>query len=30
MTGMASLTARSLSELDWHRVLDAAVLIARD
>jgi transcriptional regulator with XRE-family HTH domain len=30
MAGMASLTTRPLSELDWHRILDAAVLIARD
>ena len=30
MAGMATLSARPLSELDWHRVLDAAVLIARD
>jgi transcriptional regulator with XRE-family HTH domain len=30
MAGMAALTARPLSELDWHRILDAAVLIARD
>jgi transcriptional regulator with XRE-family HTH domain len=30
MGGMASLTPRPLSELDWHRILDAAVLIARD
>jgi transcriptional regulator with XRE-family HTH domain len=29
MAGMASLTARPLSDLDWHRILDAAVLIAR-
>jgi len=29
MAGMASLTSRPLSDLDWHRVLDAAVLIAR-
>ena len=30
MAGMAALTTRPLSELDWHRILDAAVLIARD
>jgi transcriptional regulator with XRE-family HTH domain len=30
MASMASLTTRPLSELDWHRILDAAVLIARD
>ena len=30
MAAMASLTTRPLSELDWHRILDAAVLIARD
>lgn len=30
MAAMASLTPRPLSELDWHRVLDTAVLIARD
>ena len=29
MAGMASLTTRPLSQLDWHRILDAAVLIAR-
>jgi len=30
MAGLASLAAtRPLSELDWHRILDAAVLIAR-
>jgi transcriptional regulator with XRE-family HTH domain len=30
MVSMSSLTTRPLSELDWHRVLDAAVLISRD
>jgi transcriptional regulator with XRE-family HTH domain len=30
MAGMAALTSRPLTELDWHRILDAAVLIARD
>ena len=30
MIAMASLTPRPLSELDWHRVLDTAILIARD
>jgi transcriptional regulator with XRE-family HTH domain len=30
LAAMASLTTRPLSELDWHRILDAAVLIARD
>jgi transcriptional regulator with XRE-family HTH domain len=30
MAGMAALTTRPLSGLDWHRILDAAVLIARD
>jgi transcriptional regulator with XRE-family HTH domain len=30
MTAMSGLTPRPLSELDWHRILDAAVLIARD
>jgi len=30
MAGMASLTTRPPSELDWHRILDVAVLIARD
>jgi transcriptional regulator with XRE-family HTH domain len=29
MAGMGSLTARPLSELDWHRILDTAVLTAR-
>jgi hypothetical protein len=27
MSGMGSLARRPLSELDWHRILDAAVLI---
>jgi len=30
MAGMASLATRPLSELDWHRILDAAILITRD
>jgi hypothetical protein len=30
MAGMASLTTRPMTELDWHRILDAAVLIARE
>jgi transcriptional regulator with XRE-family HTH domain len=31
MAGLGSLAAtRPLSELDWHRILDTAVLIARD
>jgi hypothetical protein len=30
MAAMASVTTRPLSEVYWHRVLDAAVLIARD
>jgi transcriptional regulator with XRE-family HTH domain len=29
MTGMGSLAGRPLSELDWHRILDVAVLITR-
>jgi transcriptional regulator with XRE-family HTH domain len=29
MTGMAALATGPLSELDWHRVLDTAVLITR-
>ncbi|MEU7875916.1 helix-turn-helix domain-containing protein [Dactylosporangium sp. NPDC049140] len=29
MAGMAALTDREPSELDWHRLLDAAVLIGR-
>jgi transcriptional regulator with XRE-family HTH domain len=29
MAGMAALTPRPLSELDWHRTLDTAALIAR-
>jgi transcriptional regulator with XRE-family HTH domain len=29
MAGMGSLTTRPLSDLDWHRILDAAVLTAR-
>jgi transcriptional regulator with XRE-family HTH domain len=29
MAGMGSLPRRSLSELDWHRILDAAILITR-
>jgi hypothetical protein len=29
MSGMGSLAARPLSELDWHRILDAAILTAR-
>jgi transcriptional regulator with XRE-family HTH domain len=30
MIAMAALTPRPLSELDWHRILDTAVLIARE
>jgi transcriptional regulator with XRE-family HTH domain len=30
MAAMASLTQRPLSELDWHRILDTAVLTARE
>lgn len=30
MAGLGSLATRPLSELDWHRILDTAVLIARD
>jgi transcriptional regulator with XRE-family HTH domain len=30
MAAMASLTPRPLTELDWHRVLDTAVLLARE
>jgi transcriptional regulator with XRE-family HTH domain len=30
MAGMGSLATRPLSELDWHRILDAAVLTTRD
>jgi transcriptional regulator with XRE-family HTH domain len=31
MAGLGSLAAsRPLSELDWHRILDAAILVARD
>jgi transcriptional regulator with XRE-family HTH domain len=29
MAGIGSITARPLAELDWHRILDAVVLIAR-
>ena len=29
MTAMGALTGRPLSELDWHRILDTAVLITR-
>lgn len=29
MAGMGSLAARPLSELDWHRILDVAVLTTR-
>jgi hypothetical protein len=30
MAGLAAVKDRPLTELDWHRVLDAVVLIARD
>lgn len=30
MAAMASLTSRRLSEVDWHRILDTAVLITRE
>jgi transcriptional regulator with XRE-family HTH domain len=30
MAAMASLTPKQLSELDWHRILDTAVLITRE
>jgi transcriptional regulator with XRE-family HTH domain len=30
MAAMASLTSRPLTELDWHRVLDTAVLLTRE
>lgn len=30
MAGMAALSPRPLSELDWHRILDAVVLVTRD
>jgi hypothetical protein len=29
MAGMASLSRRPLTELDWHRILDTVVLITR-
>ena len=29
MAGMGSLAARPLSELDWHRILDVAILTTR-
>lgn len=29
MAGLGTLTTRPMSELDWHRILDTAVLIAR-
>jgi transcriptional regulator with XRE-family HTH domain len=30
MTAMAALTPRPLTDLDWHRVLDVAVLLTRE
>jgi hypothetical protein len=29
MSGMAALTRRPMSDLDWHRILDTAILISR-